>query len=331
MLSSPPGSLVEPICLPAACQVPSLQDWSLYMQPSVTRHETMKEEETEKDTNDDKHLMKNANAYYDNDFPWQDVALKRRKMCQEQERAMQQDEMLDFVDPKVSATVWEEFYQRNSNKFFKPKAYLNLAFPMISDTCSNVDCCKLFEIGCGTGSALLPLLKKNNNLQAVGYDVSKHAIECLSSVVNKNEEIKARCEGAVFDALQQDIPQALVGTFDFSLLCFTLSAIPPQQHRLVVEKAATVLKSGGKLLFRDYGLYDLVQTRCKKRLGKNHYVKQDGVQCYFYSTEAFQELVESCDSSLKVDELKYCTVRNINRKKNQNIDRVFLHAVVIKI
>lgn len=61
-------------------------------------------------------------------------------------------------------------------------------------------------------------------------------------------------------------------------LIFVLSAIHPDNFTKVLANLYEVLKPGGLVLFRDYGLYDMAQLRFKPghKIANNLYMRQDG-------------------------------------------------------
>ncbi|GBG27208.1 Methyltransferase-like protein [Hondaea fermentalgiana] len=270
--------------------------------------------------------------YFDADFAWEDVAAARREKCigDEAPPVLDEQDVALRTDEEKLAESWESFYAAHANKFFKSRSYLAKAFPALAKAGSDEDrpTATLGELGCGTGAAVLPLLKEIPQLVAQTVDVSPSAIEALQRGAAAAGLGPDRLTAGVCDIVRDPLPMA-PGSLDFGLLVFTLSAISPTHHCRVLRALATALRPGGLMCFRDYGLFDMVQTRCKTRLGENWYIKQDGVQCYFFSVEYLEALFASLGPEVSMHrvECKYVTVRNVNRKTGQNIDRVFLNAV----
>lgn len=56
---------------------------------------------------------------------------------------------------------------------------------------------------------------------------------------------------------------------------------------LIFLQLYAVLKPGGKIVIRDYGLYDMTQLRFLRKqgrkLGENFYMRADGTRSYFFS------------------------------------------------
>lgn len=78
-----------------------------------------------------------------------------------------------------------------------------------------------------------------------------------------------------------------------------------------------ILRPGGLLLFRDYGLYDMTQVRfiSKKgrKLAENYYARADGTRTFFFSMERVAELALGAGFEIAVN--KYDTRELRNRKR----------------
>ena len=119
-------------------------------------------------------------------------------------------------------------------------------------------------------------------------------------------------------------------SYDGVLMVFMLSAVPPEKMRACVRNAFSLLKPGGKVFFRDYGLFDLTQLRfpADQKLATKLYYRGDGTLSYFFSSEELAALFEK--EGFTTLETDYVCVELYNRKKDFEMRRVFAHAVFQK-
>uniref|UniRef100_UPI003AAFCEEB tRNA N(3)-methylcytidine methyltransferase METTL6 isoform X2 n=1 Tax=Centroberyx gerrardi TaxID=166262 RepID=UPI003AAFCEEB len=129
------------------------------------------------------------------------------------------------------------------------------------------------------------------------------------------------------DDLRENVPE---GSVDVVTLIFVLSAIHPDKMRLALENISRVLKPGGVVLFRDYGLFDHAMLRFKagNKLGENFYVRQDGTRSYFFSKELLAELFEA--AGLRSAANDYVLRETVNKKEGLCVPRVFLQSKFTK-
>jgi hypothetical protein len=131
------------------------------------------------------------------------------------------------------------------------------------------------------------------------------------------------------DDLLLHIPKESV---DYLSLIFVLSAITPIQMPSALSNISKILKPGGLVLFRDYGIYDMTQLRFvskkDRKLGENYYVRADGTRVFYFNLEDTTNLFESCGYTLV--EARYDTRELRNRKKMINMYRVWVNAVFQK-
>lgn len=151
---------------------------------------------------------------------------------------------------------------------------------------------RLFEVGCGTGSSVFPVLEVNQSSDLVVYccDLSQQAVNLVKE---HKDYASGRCHAWVADVTADDwgapFPPA---SLDVITLIFVLSAISPTLMTKVATKMFSYLKPGGQVMFRDYGRYDLAQLRFKpgRCISDNFYARGDGTRCYFFTQEELRDL-----------------------------------------
>ncbi|GAQ89870.1 methyltransferase family protein [Klebsormidium nitens] len=129
--------------------------------------------------------------------------------------------------------------------------------------------------------------------------------------------------------LQRGLSDAVLGPgdgFDFVTLIFTLSAVHPDHMPSLLRRLHQLLRPGGAILFRDYGLYDMTMLRFPpgQKVGDRLYRRLDGTLSYFFSKEALAQL--ATQAGFTVVDCEYCCVTLVNKRKGIQMKRVWLHA-----
>ncbi|XP_069762716.1 tRNA N(3)-methylcytidine methyltransferase METTL6 isoform X2 [Narcine bancroftii] len=243
---------------------------------------------------------------------------------------LEKDQILvsDYKQQKLEREAqknWDLFYKRNSTNFFKDRHWTTREFEELK-ACRECEHQKLIilEAGCGVGNSLFPLLECDLNIFVYACDFSPRAIEFVKqNYLHDTERCKAFQCDLTKDDLLENVPAESV---DVAMLIFVLSAIHPEKMQLALENIYKILKPGGCILFRDYGLYDHAMLRFKSghKLGPNFYVRQDGTRSFYFSDEYVAQLLTSAGYEILVNE--YIFRETINKKEGLCVPRVFLQC-----
>ncbi|KAL8444993.1 hypothetical protein Emed_005962 [Eimeria media] len=128
---------------------------------------------------------------------------------------------------------WDLFYKRNTDHFFKDRAWLGKELPEIAAACRETEESGeredplLIDVGCGVGNALVPLLLANPRLQGTAFDCSPRAVAILrerwaaaTSIERKNNDSSSN--------VAQNVGAAREGST-------SISALPPADSPLQSE------------------------------------------------------------------------------------------------
>lgn len=294
-----------------------------------------------------------ATRYFSQDFQWEDL---RDEVERSQGVIGLPTTSRSYLEDN-SVEVWNKFHKRHGkHAFFKERRYLMKEFP---DLLSIDRALKVLEIGCGTGSSALPILRANEAAEVYACDCSDSALrrahDLVQSTIPASENRRFfpfRCdisnqslpswlscstctssEQKVHDDFQLELSKSSIDRAFFCIdgvdivtMIFTLSSIPPQQMQHVIEECFLVLKPGGFVLFRDYGLYDMTMQRfpAAQKVGERLYRRGDGTLSYFFTPEVLRDLFSK--AGLIEDENSYCCVELKNRRKELPMKRVWIHA-----
>lgn len=228
---------------------------------------------------------------------------------------------------------WDLFYKRNETRFFKDRNWIVqefgelLADDTIREESADIPAVKiLLEVGCGVGNFVYPLIRDNigRNFFIYACDFSARAVE----LVKENP----RYDESVIRAFQCDITSdSIFGTVvensvDVISMIFVLSAIHPDKFEIVFRTLFRLLRPGGVLLFRDYGINDTAQIRFKpgNKIADNFYVRQDGTRSYYFSVGQIAEMTTAIGYHILAND--YVHRKTINIKENVDKDRIFVQG-----
>lgn len=253
-----------------------------------------------------------------------------RTLSEEERERLENDPVLvsDFKQQKLELDAqknWDLFYKRNSTNFFKDRHWTTREFQELK-ACREFETQKLvmLEAGCGVGNCIFPLLEEDLNIFIYACDFSPRAVEFVkqNSLYCPERCLAFQCD-LTKDDLLANIPEK---SLDVATLIFVLSAIHPDKMQQALENIYKILKPGGIVLFRDYGLYDHAMLRFKSgsKLGENFYVRQDGTRSFFFSREHLASLFHQAGFQTLVNE--YVLRETVNKKEGLCVPRVFLQS-----
>ena len=303
----------------------------------------------------------NAAEYHDNDFVWETLCAAGQEAIRRQQ--LEASTARPGVDETPPASHdWEEFHAQHSlGRFFKEKRYLPIEFPQLRTPGVTIG-----EVGCGCGSALIPVLRDNPTATAVACDVSGTAIQVFRDAAMPGAGINSRRIRLSVNDFPNSSPFE-DGSLDMAMIIFTLSAFHPNDMKRVVAAVRRGLKPGGLALVRDYGLYDMAQVRmyacmhsrrhqCIQVItadsrshsrSHSHTTSPAHPQLRFHGSQLadpdhlvyrrpdgtlshFFDIDALTDlfetAGFRTEKAKYCTVSLRNKKKDLAMNRVFVHG-----
>ncbi|CAN1729302.1 tRNA N(3)-methylcytidine methyltransferase METTL6 [Linum perenne] len=275
------------------------------------------------------------------------------------------DKQLEEEAEARDSNAWQSFHIRHSSgKFFKERRYLLKEFPELVTSpqftkvlevgcgngssvipilrgnknisvyacdCSNQTLVRVKEIlDANLADAVDRFFAFFCDFASTGFPGWLACNSCKGSV----HQNKQNCSSGVIECQMMQTPglssleesRCCVGGVDFITLIFTLSAVPLKLMPKAIMECFSVLKPGGLLLFRDYGLYDMTMLRFgpDKRVGFREYMRTDGTRSYFFCLDTVRDLF--LEAGFTEVELDYCCVKSENRKRGKIMQRVWVHG-----
>jgi SAM-dependent methyltransferase len=230
-----------------------------------------------------------STSYYDADFPLEEL---------EQSGVQFEGATSELAQPQrarflaaVADSSWSGFYERHENKFFKPRMFTVAEFPLLRFAA------RILEVGAGNGSNIAVLLNETPAklwisdfqagivrvaIQAVPFASIHRVVPCLFDVASG----VAQAVGPVLDVEGDPAPRPFEEPTDLDavVMTFVLSALHPEQHVVALRHARDRLCVGGRLCFRDYGVWDHAMLRVKPDnvLGRRLHARGDGTLVTYF-------------------------------------------------
>ncbi|XP_001599343.1 tRNA N(3)-methylcytidine methyltransferase METTL6 [Nasonia vitripennis] len=274
-----------------------------------------------------------GNINDDNDKIYVGHVAKQQLTAEEIEKMEAQNSRLvsDFQAMQLEKNAkkhWDLFYKRNEVRFFKDRHWTTREFEELLGLGGVETPQCLFEVGCGVGNLIYPLLEDNINFQKIfACDLSPRAIEFVKShKLYDPDKVKAFQTDITMENCFDEIDCPI----DIATLVFVLSAIHPDKFKSVTNNLYKIMNKNGVVLFRDYGRYDMAQLRFKAghKISENLYMRQDGTRSYYFTTEEVQNFFES--AGFKTINCTYIQRRTVNLKEKIDVPRIFVQAKFTK-
>lgn len=203
----------------------------------------------------------------------------------------------------------------------------------------------ILELGCGVGNSAYPLLRANPDMFVHACDCSPTAVDALRA---NPEHDPRRLNAFVADLADGEGP--LVGkigdaSVDAVTGVFFFSALDPPAFARVARECARVLRPGGAVLFRDYAVDDVKNTRGEgdgevtgsnpraggespsfapgERVREDVFVRGDGTLAVFADEAAVERAF--ADAGL-IGECWRVTHEVVNRKLDVRVKRSFVQG-----
>ncbi|PSR98090.1 Methyltransferase-like protein [Actinidia chinensis var. chinensis] len=268
--------------------------------------------------------------------------------------------------PSQDSEAWNKFHTRHSTgKFFKERRYILKEFPELL-SCNEYSKVLEVGCGNGStvlpilrGKQSITVYSCDCSIEAlkraeemiyaadlvsvkdrfhpflcdfsfIGFPKWLACDPCSEGFLQKQDiflsDVKDTREAGINDFVSLKERKCCLGGVDFVTLIFTLSAVPIHRMPKAIEACFSVLKPGGLLLFRDYGLYDMTMLRFEpnKKLGSREYMRSDGTRSYFFCLDTVRDLFTR--AGFNEIELEYCCVKSVNRRKGKSMRRVWVHG-----